>query len=205
MKPTKPRRGRPREFDRDAALATALDLFWRYGFEGTSIETLTTAIGISAPSLYGAFGSKEGLYRETIQRYLDTYGQVFWKALSEEPRAKEAVARLLQDAARQFSDPQHPAGCFVSYGILQCSERDQTLASEMARHRKMARELAKARLDAAQKMGEIPPETDTAALATFFSATVLGMAIQARDGASRKTLTEIARIAMRVWPTDAPN
>ncbi len=202
MKAGKRRRGRPREFDRDAALVVALDLFWRHGFEGTSVETLTSAMGISVPSLYSAFGSKEGLYRETVQRYLDTYGQVFWKAFSEEPRAKEAVERLLRDAARQFSSVHHPAGCFVSYGILQCSERDQGLAAEMAAHRSSAQDLARARLDVARSMGEIPAATDTAALAAFFSTVVQGMAIQARDGATHETLAAIAMLAMRAWPTD---
>ena len=202
MKISKPRRGRPREFDRDAALVTALDLFWRCGFEGTSIETLTNAIGISAPSLYSAFGSKEALYRETVERYLATYGQVFWKAFSEEPRTREAVAKLLQDAARQFSNPGHPAGCLVSYGILQCSEHDRGLAAEMSAHRSMARELVKTRLDAAQTAGEVSPDTDTTALATFFSAVVQGMAVQARDGESYEALANIAVLAMKAWPTD---
>lgn len=198
---SKPRRGRPREFDRDAALLIALDLFWRHGFEGTSIETLTHAMGISAPSLYSAFGSKEALYRETVERYLTRYGETFWKAFSDEPRTRQAVAQLLQDIARQFVDPSHPAGCFVSYGILQCSEHSRGLAAEMSAHRNAAREFLKARLDVAVAAGELPQGTDTTMLATFFSAVVQGMAIQARDGVSHQVLARIAALAMEAWPT----
>src|SRR5437588_13033177 len=93
-------RGRPRAFDRDAALDRALGLFWTQGFEGTSIADLTEALDINPPSLYAAFGSKEELFREALDRYIRAYGLPLEQALTEERTALDAFARILRAAAR---------------------------------------------------------------------------------------------------------
>src|SRR3954469_13206977 len=99
MTTSKPR-GRPRTFDRQAALEAAMTLFWRHGYEGTSIADLTSAMGFTPPTLYAAFGSKEQLYREVLAHYL-TRGQ----ALSEDPCAYTAIEYHLRDAAEHFTNP----------------------------------------------------------------------------------------------------
>ena len=77
MNETKAIRGRPRAFDMDKALDAALDLFWRKGYEGTSIADLTKAMGINPPSLYAAFGGKETLFHQALDRYEAAHA-VFW-------------------------------------------------------------------------------------------------------------------------------
>lgn len=67
-------RGRPRNFDRDQALRKAMEVFWSKGYEGASLTDLTAAMGINSPSLYGAFGSKEALFREAVELYRQTDG-----------------------------------------------------------------------------------------------------------------------------------
>lgn len=192
--------GRPRGFDRDQALAIALELFWRQGFEGTSTAQLTQAMGITPPSLYAAFGSKEALYREAVDRYLATYGEFLTRALSGPTSAREAVAKLLQDAAQQFSQAEHPHGCMVSYAVLQCAPENAALATEMTGHRQAARTAIKTRLDRARATGELPPDADTNALAAFYAALLQGMAVQAKDGASPALLQQIAQLALQAWP-----
>ncbi len=196
--------GRPRQFDRDAALATALDLFWRHGFEGTSTKDLSDAMGVAPPSLYAAFGSKEALYLEAVASYRATHGRVLRDALEAEADTRLGFERMLLAAARQFTRPGQPPGCMVSYAALQTAGAHEALQQCLAAQRGGARELMGARLAQAVRQGELPADTDTGALARYFAATVQGMAVQARDGAGHGELCDLASIAMRAWPARPP-
>src|ERR1700754_1304145 len=101
--------GRPREFDLDRALDHALEVFWRNGYEGTSIAELTEAMGINPPSLYAAFGSKEELFRKALDRYVGIREDFSREAFSA-PNAREVVEKLLRGTADQLTDPQSPPG-----------------------------------------------------------------------------------------------
>lgn len=79
-------RGRPRSFDKEAALERAMEVFWRLGYEGASMTDLTAAMGIASPSLYAAFGSKEALFRQALDHYRATEGKEIWGA-SRRPAA----------------------------------------------------------------------------------------------------------------------
>src|SRR5947209_19009612 len=118
--PARPR-GRPRAFDRDAALDRALRLFWTQGFEGTSIADLTEALDIYPPSLYSAFGSKEELFREALGLYIRAYGIPIERAIAEEKTALDVIVRILLEAARLFPAGATPGGCLVSSGSLNCA------------------------------------------------------------------------------------
>src|SRR5437667_3316473 len=109
-KPVKPR-GRPREFDREAALEQAIDVFWRHGYEATSMSDLTKAMGINPPSLYATFGDKEKLFLEAIERYRGNQGEAC--PYAAEPTARSAIEKLLTDLAIEFTDTGHPRGCMM--------------------------------------------------------------------------------------------
>ena len=96
---------RPLGFDRDEALAAALDLFWKSGYEGTSVAELVATMGITPPSLYTAFGSKADLYRETLDLYRDRYAGFVFRASSEEATARGSIERLLREATSSYRDP----------------------------------------------------------------------------------------------------
>src|SRR5690348_16501067 len=106
-------RGRPRAFDRDGALRNAMNLFWEYGYEATSISDLTAAMGISSPSLYAAFGSKEQLFREAVALYNATDGDAAFEPLRQCETAREAIAEVLRHNAFAFTDPDKPKGCMI--------------------------------------------------------------------------------------------
>jgi AcrR family transcriptional regulator len=195
--------GRPRAFDREAALDVALDLFWRQGFDCTSTTQLTAAMGISQPSLYAAFGSKEALYREALALYEQRYGACMSEALTAQTSARTAVSSFLLGAARQFSDRQHALGCMVANGGLQGGPDNSGLNADMVARRLNAQAAIQARLDVGKERGELPAGTDTAALAAFYSMVIQGMAVQARDGASTPLLIHLAELAMQAWPRDA--
>lgn len=193
-------RGRPRALDRDKALETALQLFWRHGYEGTSIADLTEAMGVAPPSLYSAFGSKERLYQEALDRYRASYGSFTERALAEEPTARRAIERLLRDAVRVYSAGPEPLGCMLAAGALTCSAEHKEIAAALAQRRLSAIAAIKSRFDRAMAEGELAPSTDTMALAAYYGAVVQGLSIQARDGVAPEVLTSLVDVALGVWP-----
>ena len=196
----KRRAGRPRGFDREQALGIALDLFWDHGFEGTSTAQLSTAMGISPPSLYAAFDGKEALYREAVALYLTRYGGFMSEPLTANCTARDAVERVLLGAAKHFAQADHTPGCMVSCAELHTSPDNAALAADMAGLRQAAQRAIYARLEDARRSGELPTQTDTSTLAAFYAMVVQGMSVQARDGAKGSLLMRLATLAMQVWP-----
>lgn len=196
-------RGRPRALDRDEALETALQLFWRQGYEGTSVADLTAAMGVTPPSLYTAFGSKERLYQEALDRYGASYGSFTARALAEEPTARHAVERILRESVAIYSEGPAPRGCMLASGAVACAPEHTLVAADLSRRRLATISTIKARFDRAVTEGELAPSTDTEALAAFYAAVVQGLSIQARDGVDRDVLDAIAATALRAWPHSA--
>ncbi len=204
---TAPARGRPRSFDREAALTEAMRLFWRRGYAATSIADLTGAMGIGAPSLYAAFGSKEELYAEALQHFGARFGTLTWGNFLAAGTAREAVTALLMDSAAVLTGSccrDDPLGCMVTLSAVGC-EGHAELGEQVRAARAMGLTRLEQRLARAVAEGELPEEVDIAGLARFFTAVQNGMSIQARDGAARADLEAIARQAMRAWPSDAPS
>src|SRR2546422_9092434 len=133
-KPVKPR-GRQGESDREAALEQAIDVFWRHGYEATSVSDLTAAMGINPPSLYAAFGDKEKLFLEAVERYQQQRRRSVTKVFDEAPTAKEAVHRGLQDAARERACSSHPRGCPLVRSDTNCSDASAQWQSDPAPRR----------------------------------------------------------------------
>nr|WP_189953794.1 TetR/AcrR family transcriptional regulator [Streptomyces alanosinicus] len=191
-------RGRPRSFDRAAALEKALMAFWEHGYEATSVADLTRIMGIGAPSLYAAFGDKRTLFEEVVRVYTDTHGAFADRAIAEEPTARAAVERILREAAAEYTDPAHPYGCLVAHAATNCTSPEVERLLRERRGADIAALAARIRADAAT--GLLPAGTDAAALARHTGAMVQGMSQQARDGASREELEALAEIAMAIWP-----
>ena len=198
-------RGRPRSFDRSAALARAMEVFWTKGYEGASISDLTEAMGIGSPSLYAAFGSKEALFREAIDLYGRTEGPAIWDAVENAPDARSAVAGFLTATAHSFSRPGKPRGCMVVLSQLNPTEASASVCAALRENRAQGQSGLERRLRRAVEVGELAPGTDVAALAAFYLTVQQGMSIQARDGASEETLLAVAKGAMAAWePLTAP-
>ncbi|MDD2658047.1 MAG: TetR/AcrR family transcriptional regulator [Candidatus Pacebacteria bacterium] len=193
-------RGRPRLLDREHALEVALQLFWRYGYEGTSIAELTAAMGITPPSLYAAFGSKDALYRAALDRYEASYGGYAARALTEEPRVRDAVARMFREAVAVYAAGREPLGCMLAAGAVMCAPEHKDVTADLARRRSAVIAMIKDRFDRAVADEELAPSTDTAALAAFCAAVIQGLSIQARDGTDRGLLEAVAATALSAWP-----
>jgi AcrR family transcriptional regulator len=192
-------RGRPRGFDRDAALAKAMELFWSRGYDGASISDLTAAMGIASPSLYAAFGCKEALFREALQLYAATESDGIWGEVETATTARQACESMLMATAQVFTRPGKPTGCLVVLSALHAGELNETVREELVRGRAGAVERLEARLRQGQVEGELPAGADLRAIATYVITVQQGMSIQARDGAGQSTLEGIARATMAGW------
>lgn len=203
-KPAARRRGRPLSFDRDKALEDAMHVFWERGYEGASISDLTAAMGITPPSLYAAFGDKEHLFLEAVDRYVCGAGKGAPRA-EIQPTARQAVEVWLHDAAIELTSTCHPRGCMVMTAAANCSAASVHIHAALAEHRTAQQEAVRTRIEQGIADGELPTGTDAAALADFYVTVLQGMSFQARDGASREQLLATAEVAMRAWPaSDKP-
>jgi AcrR family transcriptional regulator len=177
-----------------------MHVFWERGYEAASISELTAAMGITPPSLYTAFGDKERLFLEAIERYAGGAGSGAPRALAEEATARRAIERLLEEAAEELTRPCHPAGCMVVMAATNCSIASAHIQAALAKRRAASEAGIRDRIEQGIRDGELPAGTDAAALANFYTTVFQGMSIQARDGASRASLLATARTAMQAWP-----
>lgn len=191
--------GRPRAFDMERALDRALEVFWRKGYEGATLCDLTAAMGINPPSLYAAFGNKEGLFRRALDRY-ETLHEAFWNDALAAPTAYEAIARLLESTAISLGDKRNPPGCLMVQGALCGGEECDAVKQELTARRDASVALIRERLRRAKREGDLPDDADPAGLARFVATVIHGMAVQAAGGASRKELERVAATAMTAFP-----
>jgi AcrR family transcriptional regulator len=196
--PARKPRGRPRSFDRDAALAAAMEVFWRKGFEATSISDLTEAMGINPPSLYSAFGDKEKLFLEAIESYSARRGDSC--PYADQPTARGAIQTLLTYVAQDLTESSHPRGCLMMMAATTAANTSPALQKVLSQKRLAAREHLRQRIKRGIEEGDVPAGTDAAALADFYSALLAGMSLQARDGASRKSLLATVEQSMALFP-----
>ncbi|MFC6878400.1 MULTISPECIES: TetR/AcrR family transcriptional regulator [Actinomadura] len=195
-------RGRPRAFDRDAALDSATRLFWERGYEATSVADLTRAMGIGTPSLYAAFGDKRALFREAVAGYAGRYGDFTRRAMEEEPTARAAAARLLREAAAEYTEPGRPRGCLVITAATNCSPASAEVEEELRAIRNGNVEAFERKIQHDVDEGVLPADADARVLARLLGAVLQGLSQQARDGASRADLEAVADTVMRAWPAE---
>lgn len=193
------RRGRPRSFDLDRALDRALQIFWRKGYDGTSVSDLTKAMGVNRPSLYAAFGDKEALFRKALDRYRGGPAAYTQEALKE-PTARAVVERLLRGAADLNTAPRSPGGCLMVQGALACSESAESIRQELISSRAAGEAAIRQRFEHAKSNGDLPADADPADLARYIATIVYGIAVQAAGGTSRRKLHRVVEMALRSLP-----
>jgi AcrR family transcriptional regulator len=193
-------RGRPREFDTEKALDAALDLFWRHGYEGTSLAALAQAMGVNTPSLYAAFGNKESLFKAVLERYLQRPASYLRIALAE-PTARGVAEQALSGAIGMAVDPRHPDGCLLVHGALATSPTGETIRQELNRLRAAGEAAVRERFERAIAEGDLPASVNPAQLARYLMTVIWGLSVQVAGGASETQLREVAEMALRNWPT----
>ncbi|EBB9541056.1 TetR family copper-responsive transcriptional repressor ComR [Salmonella enterica] len=194
-------RGRPKVFDREAALDKAMTLFWQHGYEATSLADLVEATGAKAPTLYAEFTNKEGLFRAVLDRYITRFASKHEAQLfCEEKSVESALEDYFTEIAACFTSTDTPAGCIMinTSATLAASSRDiaRTVKSRHAMQEQTLIQFLRQR----QERGEIPAHCNPQALAEYINCILQGMSISAREGATFEQLMQITRTTLRIWP-----
>jgi AcrR family transcriptional regulator len=194
------RSGRPREFDLDRTLDSAVRVFWRQGYEGTAIADLTEALGINRPSLYSAFGNKESLFHRVLERYSEQRAAYVLESLKEST-ARSVVEHLLRGAAEATTGRGLPRGCLGVQGALATGPDSDPIRRKLDAWRRSGEAAIRARLKRAQDEGDLPPDADTAELARYVCTLLQGISVQAAGGATRAQLYRVCEMTMSGWDT----
>ena len=194
-------RGRPKQFDRGTALSKALNLFWRHGYEATSLADLVEATGAKAPTLYAEFGNKEGLFRAAVEHYLKNFYEKSSCLLSRtDLSVEDTVGRYLRAIVELFADCDTPSGCFMISASSGMSSSSADIAEMLrARHLSQERTLFEY-FEKKKESGDLTAVTDSALLAKYLACTIQGFSVQARDGASSAELNRLIDVVMNLWP-----
>lgn len=194
--------GRPRTFDREQAVEQAMHLFWQHGYDATSLAQLKDGLGggISAPSFYAAFGSKQALFDECVQRYLATYAQVTECLWDETLPPRQAIETALRQSARMQCDNAHPKGCMVTLGVMSApSPENARVADALNQSRARTRAGIVACVERAISGGSLPDTLDAASMATVFDSFLQGLSIQARDNVPHAVIDAAIGQIMQTW------
>lgn len=192
-------RGRPRQFDTDAALDQALALFARDGFAKASVQELADCMGICKPSLYSAYGNKETLFIEALRRYAAHGAAQRERLLNDEPDGRLAVESLLRLTAHEVTAGE-TAGCLlVSEAAATPSAYSPVVRAAVAEALGQGAHQLRERLARAQREGQLAPTVNVDMMTTYFSTVMAGMTVQARNGATASELCAAATVAMQVW------
>lgn len=194
-------RGRPRGFDEHEVLESALQVFWRHGYQGASISELTTAMGLNKPSLYAVFGDKEQLYLRALGRYLDEWITKRAEVLDSTAQGQAAIASYLRAMAAMFTDASLPGGCFIVNGLADADGLAPAAVKDALRRAlAVAEEGLKRRIERALAEGDLAAETPSGPLAAFYLSVLSGLAVLAKSGAKRSKLNAVIGLAMTSWP-----
>ena len=190
---------RPRNFDVDEALDRAVLVFWRLGYERTTLTDLCEAMGINRPSLYAAFGSKEELFHRALDRYGNGPDAYEAQALAL-PTARGAAEALLQGAIERQTGIDTPHGCLAVLGATTHPDTNSPVARALIDARTVGEDAVRARLGRARDEGDLPADADPAELAAYLRTVIYGMTVKAAGGATRPELERVAELALRAWP-----
>ncbi|HQS70493.1 MAG: TetR family transcriptional regulator [Novosphingobium sp. 17-62-8] len=192
-------RGRPREFCLDEALGAALRVFWAKGYEGASLTDLTESMGITRPSLYAAFGNKETLFRQTLDRYEHDKLAYIGEAMKE-PSARAVAAYLLHGAV-DTATGNESRGCMGVISSVACQSVEPSIRDDVNRRAESAKQLIVDRMQQAINAGEFVVPTKADAITRYLMAVMQGISVQAQSGATRAELLDVAEAALSAWPS----
>jgi AcrR family transcriptional regulator len=194
--------GRPREFDRDAALKHARDLFWERGYEGVSMADLVSGLGLASARIYAAFGSKEDLFREAIELYESEEGGFADRALAEEPTVIRAIERMFREGVEVYARKRGPRGCMVVSAATNCSSENGRVREWLEEHRRSRTASIVRRIRKAVRNGELRKGTDPQSLGDLCASLLHGISVQARDGVPRERLLAVIPPLLAILETN---
>lgn len=176
-----------------------MTVFWEKGFEATTIEDLTSAMGINRPSLYAAFGNKESLFLKALERYAQGPAAHVVNAMKQ-PRVRDAIAELLWSTVDLAHGTSHPQGCLLVQSALPSGSGTELIHRSIEAARESGYRRIRMRMEQAKNEGELPGDFDSAAFARYLMALMHGLAVQSAQGATRGQLQSVVKVALRFLP-----
>jgi len=194
--------GRPRSFDKVEALNKAMHVFWEKGYEGTSMADLIQSIGMKAPSIYAAFGNKDAIFKEVVAHYLPIISEGQLATLNNTPEINEAVEKTLNECVRLFSSESNPHTCLIMTAAINASPEHKEHVETLKNLRKHYQDIWIKRFERAQLEGQLENTLDPREIGKYFVTVIQGMALAAKDGASKDHLLSTAKIAIKILKTN---
>ncbi len=191
--------GRPRAFEAETALDSAMKVFWEKGYEGTSLDDLTEAMGINRSSLYSSFGDKQTLFQKVIERYKSGPMAFLSEALAQ-PTARQSIESLLRSIVDFLADPSHPKGCLTLQGGMACGTGAEEIKQTMIDWRKGVTQPILRRLQQAQSDGDLGRDVNVKDLALYIVVVMNGLGVQSVNGATRSEMNRTVNLALRALP-----
>lgn len=190
--------GRPREFDTNEVLDAAISVFFRQGYQKTTLDDLTKAMKIERPSLYYAFGNKEKLYLLALKRYREKSQTEITRIFEENVDTKKAIENLLRMMAEYQLKDADCAGCLIVNTTVDCQEQTAAVRDAVKTLHTETEEMLFEIFQNGIKNGDLTSDTDSRSLAQFFNGVIQGMAVLARAQGSRQTLDNIITQSLNV-------
>ena len=189
---------RSRAFNEEQVLDRAMEVFWRRGYNATSVDDLTRATGLGRGSLYGAFGDKEALFITCLNRYA-CQGEGALRQALEHPDPRQAITGFFAVLVARFSDPRRPPGCLQTNTVLETPAVGETIARQIASVVDGMEPVFYKVLCRAQARGQLRPGQDPLALAQFFATLVLGLGVMGKHSGDPTTIKNAAAVALSVF------
>lgn len=189
---------RTKEFEPETALTRAMDLFWRRGYEATSVQDLLLEMGIGRGSMYGTFGDKRALFLAALDRFEETRVSRADEILDGSASATEGIRKLFETTIEGLVSYEPRRGCLLANTAVELAPHDAEVAARISRYVARTEEAFERTLVRAQSTGEIPADKDPEVLARFLVTTLHGVRVLAKTGVERDVLEDSVRMALEV-------
>lgn len=195
----KRRRGRPKCFDEQEALHKAMLLFWKYGYEATSMSDLTKALNLTAPSIYSAFGDKSQLFHKCLEYYLAHEACSLEIIFQQAQTAKVAIEIYLHENLKKLVQQNKPTGCMLVTATMNCSQEHAPIQHDLLLKRQQVKDKIYQRLQQGVDDGDLNHSTDLQAMTDYYTTVIQGLTMQARDGVEIEKLENVVTLALKTW------
>ncbi|NEN90419.1 MAG: TetR/AcrR family transcriptional regulator [Okeania sp. SIO3H1] len=190
--------GRQKEFNRDEVLMKAMETFWCYGYEGTSIQTLVDKMGINRGSLYDTFGDKQSLFHEAIAYYDSRLVSPMISKLEADDASKQTIVDIFYGMIDSAVTDEDRKGCLITNTAVELGGNNPDSAKQIAaKIQQIENALTKA-LTTAQEKGEINQKHNCTTVARFLTCCLQGLRVISKVNPDPKALQDIAKMALSV-------
>jgi TetR/AcrR family transcriptional repressor of nem operon len=186
---------RSKEFETTRALRIAMDVFWRHGYENTSLELLMSEMGVAKQSLYDTFGDKRSLYFKAMALYREETNTRLRRVLASSSTVKQGFTKILRSLIAETRE-QHERGCLLLSANMERAVNDHEIAKFLEENQAEVESIFVEALRRAKLNGELVSSEDPEALARFLIVVIQGMRAMARLKSDRPAMRQIARIAL---------